>query len=146
MVASPRPADTRPRDRNARALSAGFGDPRFDAIGSIGIGALLGAIAIVLAVEMKSLLIGESATKEIRSAIRSSVEESPAVRRLIHMRTLHLGPDELLVAIKAEFVDADLGIHGLASAIDDLESAIRQGTPTARVIYIEPDVVQSAPA
>jgi cation diffusion facilitator family transporter len=125
-------------------LSAVFGDPRFDAIGSIGIGALLGAIAIVLAVEMKSLLIGESATKEIRSAIRSTIEESPTVRRLIHMRTLHLGPDELLVAVKVEFVEADLGIHGLASAIDDLESAIRQQTPTARVIYIEPDVVRSA--
>jgi hypothetical protein len=60
------------------------------------------------------------------------------------MRTLHLGPDELLVAVKVEFVEADLGIHGLASAIDDLESAIRQQTPTARVIYIEPDVVRSA--
>jgi cation diffusion facilitator family transporter len=125
-------------------LSAVLGDPRFDAIGSIGIGALLGVIAIVLAVEMKSLLIGESAAKEIRSAIRSTIEESPTVRRLIHMRTLHLGPDELLVAVKVEFVDAGLDIPGLASAIDDLESAIRQQTPTARVIYVEPDVIRSA--
>ena len=124
-------------------LSAVFGDPRFDAIGSIGIGALLGVIAIVLAVEMKSLLIGESAAKEIRSAIRSTIEESPTVRKLIHMRTLHLGPDELLVAVKVEF-DAGLDIPGLASAIDDLESAIRQQTPTARVIYVEPDVIRSA--
>jgi cation diffusion facilitator family transporter len=126
-------------------LSAVFGDPRFDAIGSIGIGALLGVIAIVLAIEMKSLLIGESAAKEIRGAIRGTIEESPTVRKLIHMRTLHLGPDELLVAVKVEF-DASLDIPSLASAIDDLESAIRQQTPIARVIYVEPDVIRSASA
>jgi cation diffusion facilitator family transporter len=127
------------------SLSAVFDDPRFDAIGSIAIGALLGVIAIVLAIEMKSLLIGESAAKEIQGAIRTTIEGSPSVRKLIHMRTLHLGPDELLVAVKVEF-DASLDIPGLASAIDDLESAIRQQTPTARVIYVEPDVVRSASA
>jgi cation diffusion facilitator family transporter len=126
-------------------LAAVSGDPRFDAIGSIGIGALLGVIAIVLAVETKSLLIGESAAKEVRGAIRGTIEESPTVRKLIHMRTLHLGPDELLVAVKVEF-DAGLDIAGLASAIDDLESAIRQQTPIARVIYVEPDVTRSASA
>ncbi len=126
-------------------LSAAFGDPRLDAIGSIAIGALLGVIAIILAVEMKSLLIGESAAKEIRCAIRGAIEESPTVRKLIHMRTLHLGPDELLVAVKVEF-DAGLDISGLAAAIDDLESAIRRQTPIARVIYVEPDVTRSASA
>jgi cation diffusion facilitator family transporter len=126
-------------------LSAVFGDPRFDAIGSIGIGALLGVIAIVLAVEMKSLLIGESAAQEVRGTIQGTIEASPAVRRLIHMRTLHLGPDELLVAIKVEF-DAGLDLVSLASAIDDLESAIRRQTPIARVIYVEPDVTRSASA
>jgi cation diffusion facilitator family transporter len=126
-------------------LAAVSGDPRFDAIGSIGIGALLGVIAIVLAVETKSLLIGESAAKEVRGAIRGTIEGSPTVRRLIHMRTLHLGPDELLVAVKVEF-DAGLDIADLASAIDDLESAIRQQTPIARVIYVEPDVTRSASA
>jgi len=126
-------------------LSAAFGDPRLDAIGSIGVGVLLGAIAIVLAVEMKSLLIGESAAKVDRVAIQGTIEASPAVRRLIHMRTLHLGPDELLVAIKVEF-DAGLDLVSLASAIDDLESAIRRQTPIARVIYVEPDVTRSASA
>ena len=126
-------------------LSALSGDPRFDAIGSVGIGALLGVIAVVLAVEMKSLLIGESATKEIQAAIRGTIEESPVVRRLIHIRTLHLGPDELLVAVKVEF-DARLDIPSLASAIDDLESAIRRQTPIARVIYVEPDISRSASA
>jgi cation diffusion facilitator family transporter len=127
------------------SLSTIFDDPRFDATGSIAIGALLGVIAIVLAVEMKSLLIGESAAKEVRGAIRDTIEASPTVRKLIHLRTLHLGPDELLVAVKVEF-DAGLDIPGLASAIDDLESAIRQQTPTARVIYVEPDVLRSASA
>jgi len=124
-------------------LAAVLGDPRFDAIGSIAIGALLGVIATVLAVEMKSLLIGESATTEIREAIQRSIEESPVVRNLIHMRTLHLGPDELLVAAKVEF-DAGLDLPSLTSAIDDLESAIRRQTPIARVIYLEPGITRSA--
>ncbi len=126
----------------AISLSAVFGDPRFDAIGSIAIGGLLGVIAAILAVEMKSLLIGESATAEIREAIRRSIEESPMVRNLIHMRTLHLGPDELLVAIKVEF-DRGLDLGALASAINDLESAIRRQTPIARMIYVEPDIARS---
>jgi cation diffusion facilitator family transporter len=124
-------------------LAAVLGDPRFDAIGSIAIGTLLGVIAAVLAVEMKSLLIGESAATEIRDAIQRSIEKSPVVRNLIHMRTLHLGPDELLVAVKVEF-DAGLDLPGLTSAIDDLESAIRRQTPIARVIYVEPDITRSA--
>jgi cation diffusion facilitator family transporter len=124
-------------------LTAVFGDPRFDAIGSIAIGALLGVIAAVLAVEMKSLLIGESATKETRDAIQRCIEQSPVVRNLIHMRTLHLGPDELLVAVKVEF-DAGLDLPGLASAIDDLEATIRRQTPIAEMIYIEPDITRSA--
>jgi cation diffusion facilitator family transporter len=125
------------------SLSATLDEPRFDAIGSIAIGALLGVIAIVLAIEMKSLLIGESAAKEIRDAIRTTIEGSPSVCKLIHMRTLHLGPDELLVAAKVEF-DVGLDIPGLASAIDDLETAIRRQAPIARVIYVEPDIARSA--
>ena len=100
-------------------------------------------LAAVLAVEMKSLLIGEAAGTETRNAIQRTIEESPVVRNLIHMRTLHLGPDELLVAIKVEF-DASLDLPGLASAIDDLESAIRRQTPIARMIYGEPGVARSA--
>ncbi len=126
-------------------LAAVFGDPRFDAIGSIAIGVLLSVIAVVLAIEMKSLLIGESATTEIREAIQCTIEEFPAVRNLIHLRTLHLGPDELLVAVKVEF-DLSLDLPGLASAIDDLEAAIRRRTPIAEVIYVEPDITRSASA
>ena len=126
-------------------LSAVFDDPRFDAAGSVAIGALLGVIAIVLAIEMKSLLIGESAAMEIQRAIRTTIEGSHTVRKLIHLRTLHLGPDELLVAVKVEF-DVGLDIPGLASAIDDLEAAIRQQVPIAQVIYVEPDITRSTSA
>jgi cation diffusion facilitator family transporter len=127
------------------SLAAALHDPRFDAIGSIAIGALLGVIAVVLAIEMKSLLIGESAEREVRQAIRRTIEACPAVRKLIHMRTLHLGPDELLVAVKVDF-DAGLDLPGLAAAIDALESAIRRQTPIAQVIYVEPDIARSASA
>jgi len=127
------------------SLAAVLDDPRFDAIGSIAIGALLGVIAVVLAIEMKSLLIGESAESEIQQAIRRTIEACPAVRKLIHMRTLHLGPDELLVAVKVDF-DAGLDLPGLAAAIDALESAIRRQTPIAQVIYVEPDIARSASA
>ncbi|MDQ6853593.1 MAG: cation diffusion facilitator family transporter [Actinomycetota bacterium] len=114
------------------------GNPRWDAVGSIGIGILLGAIAIVLAAEMKSLLIGESATAPMERAIRAAIEDGPEVRRIIHLRTLHLGPDELLVAAKVE-VDAS-SMPDLARAIDTVESRIRASVPIARLIYLEPDV------
>jgi cation diffusion facilitator family transporter len=126
------------------SLSAHLEDSRFDAIGSIGIGVLLGVIAIVLAIEMKSLLIGESAEGEVQNAIQATIEGSASVRQLIHMRTLHLGPDELLVAAKVEF-DTELDIPGLASAIDTLETAIRNKAPIARMIYIEPDMGRRTP-
>jgi len=127
------------------SLSAVFDDPRFDAAGSVVIGALLGVIAIVLAIEMKSLLIGESAAMEIQGAIRTTIERSHSVRKLIHLRTLHLGPDELLVGVKVEF-NPGLDIPSLASAIDDLEAAIRQQVPIAQVIYVEPDITRSTSA
>ena len=123
-------------------LAIVLNNPIYDALGSVSIGALLGIIAIVLASEMKSLLIGESASKEVDTAIRGTVETTPAVQRLIHLRTLHLGPDELLVALKLE-LDANLDFRGVASAINDVESAIRQRVPIARIIYVEPDVART---
>ena len=125
-------------------LAVALDNPIYDAVGSIAIGALLGMIAIVLAIEMKSLLIGESALKEVDALIRGTVETAPTVRRLIHLRTLHLGPDELLVALKLE-LDASLDFRGVAAAINDVEAAIRQRVPIARLIYIEPDVARSSP-
>jgi divalent metal cation (Fe/Co/Zn/Cd) transporter len=98
-------------------------------------------IAIVLAAEMKSLLIGESATAQIESAIGAAIMDGPEVRRIIHRRTLHLGPDELLVAAKVELDSPS--VPNLTRAIDTVEARIRAAVPIARVIYLEPDVYRS---
>jgi divalent metal cation (Fe/Co/Zn/Cd) transporter len=115
------------------------GNARFDAAGSIAIGVLLGVIAIILVVEMKSLLIGEAASPAVSETIRRTIESVPHVRRLIHMRTRHLGPDELLVGAKLEF-DAGLTMPELAAVIDDVEAAVRAAVPVTIVIYVEPDI------
>jgi cation diffusion facilitator family transporter len=114
-------------------------NPRWDGAGTVVIGLLLGAIAIVLAIEMRSLLIGESASATDRQAILDAIDASPESDRLIHLRTEHLGPDELLVAAKIAF-PPDRTFDQVAAAIDTLEVAIRDRVPAARVIYIEPDV------
>lgn len=121
------------------------GEPRFDAAGSLAIGLLLVVIAFVLAVEMKSLLIGEAAAPEVIAGIEAAIREEEAVVRLIHMRTEHLGPDELLVAAKVEFQKI-LDVRGLAAAIDKVEARIRAKVPTATRIYIEPDLYVAAGA
>ena len=118
------------------------GNARFDAAGSLAIGALLGVIAVVLAIEMKSLLIGESASVHEADRIRGAIEATAGVSRLIHMRTQHLGPDELLVAAKCSFA-GNLDLAGLSEAINDVEQRVRQAVPAARMIYIEPDVDRS---
>ncbi|HYV59789.1 MAG TPA: cation diffusion facilitator family transporter [Acidimicrobiia bacterium] len=117
------------------------GNSRWDALGSIGIGILLGVIAIVLATEMKSLLIGESASSHLEDAIRTAMVDGIEVQRVIHLRTMHLGPEELLVAAKVE-IDAP-SVPDLARAIDAAEARVRAAVPIARVIYVEPDVYRS---
>jgi cation diffusion facilitator family transporter len=119
------------------------GDTAYDAIGSLAIGALLVVIAIILAVEMRSLLLGEAASPEVERRIVEAMEGGDNVCRVIHIRTEHLGPEELLVAAKLEF-DGDLSIRELADVINDVEAAVRKEVPEARVIYLEPDVVRSA--
>jgi len=124
-------------------LAVVTGDSRYDAIGSIAIGTLLVVIASILAVEMKSLLIGEAASPDQRRKLRLALESSPHVRCIIHMRTEHLGPDELLVGVKLE-MDRDLTIPQLAAAIDQAEAIVRSAVPAAKVIYIEPDLHRGA--
>ncbi|MDQ3354351.1 MAG: cation transporter, partial [Actinomycetota bacterium] len=114
-------------------------NPRWDALGSLGIGVLLVIIAVILAIEMKSLLIGESAGTADAAAIRGAIETAPDVKRLIHLRTQHLGPDELLVAAKVE-LDGHLSFSQVAAAIDVAESRLREAVPEARVVYLEPAV------
>lgn len=125
-------------------LAALLGEPRYDAIGSIAIGVLLGVIAVVLASEMKSLLIGEGASPAQERAIREAFAEATGIRRVIHLRTLHLGPEELLVAAKVE-VEPGLAVSEIAATIDGAERHVRSNVPAARVIYVEPDVLRESP-
>jgi divalent metal cation (Fe/Co/Zn/Cd) transporter len=117
-------------------------EPRWDAVGSIAIGVLLVVIAIVLAIEMKGLLIGESASDTDLERIIGALESADGVRRLIHLRTQHLGPDEVLVGAKLEF-DAALSSSELAAAINGAEGRLRAEVPIARVVYIEPDLYEA---
>jgi len=126
-------------------LAVTLDEPRWDGVGTLAIGVLLITIAVILVVEMKSLLIGESATAEQQRAILGAIEETPGVRRLIHMRTLHLGPDELLVAAKLELAES-LTVREVADAIDAAEARVRSAVPIARVIYLEPDLFSAAEA
>ncbi|HLF59650.1 MAG TPA: cation diffusion facilitator family transporter [Acidimicrobiia bacterium] len=115
------------------------GDVIWDAIGTLCIGTLLLIIATFLSVEMKSLLIGEAALEEHIMAIDQVLLASPHVRRVIDLRTQHLGPEELLVAAKIEFTET-LTTPQVAAAIDVAEAAIRRALPYASRIYLEPDV------
>jgi cation diffusion facilitator family transporter len=128
----------------AVVIAEATGNAVWDGIGTLSIGILLAVIAVILAVEMKSLLIGESATPENYQAIAGAITDSPTVERLIHLRTQHLGPDELLVGAKVQF-HASLDLAGLAAAIDDVERRVRLVVPIARPFYVEPDILR-APA
>jgi cation diffusion facilitator family transporter len=116
------------------------GDPVWDGIGTLAIGGLLLGIGIVLAVEMRSLLLGESALPDLQRHIEAELAGSPGVRGVIHVLTQHLGPDELLVAAKLEF-EPGLTVPELVEAINASERRVRavEGARRAR-IYIEPDV------
>lgn len=113
-------------------------EPVWDGIGTIAIGVLLLIVAIVLIIETKSLLLGEGASPAVLDAITAAVA-GPGVERIIHLRTLHLGPDELLVAAKIA-MPPGASLAEVAGAIDETEARIRAAAPIARVIYLEPDL------
>jgi cation diffusion facilitator family transporter len=114
------------------------GNGIYDGVGTLAIGILLVIVAVVLAVEMKSLLVGESATAEHEDKISAALV-GPGVSKVIHMRTLHLGPDELLVAAKIA-VDSDETAGSVARAIDAAEERVRAAVDISCVIYLEPDI------
>jgi cation diffusion facilitator family transporter len=120
-------------------LAVWLGDPVYDALGSIAIGALLCVISVVLASEMKSLLIGESASKHDVEAIRAALAATPRVKRIIHLRTVHLGPDQIFVGAKLQ-LEAALDFAAIAATIDEAENAVRARVPTVTISYLEPDV------
>lgn len=121
-------------------LTAVTHDPVYDALGTISIGVLLGVIAVILAIEMQSLLIGESASPDQVALIRGCMTATPGIDGVIHLRTVHLGPDEIVVAAKVAMA-ADVSMERAADAIDHAEHAIRQAVPEATLIFIEPDTL-----
>ena len=126
----------------AVSLSLITGNYYFDVAGTAMIGLLLVVVAVVLALETKSLLLGESATPAAQARIRAALSDTPGVERIIHMKTLHLGPEELLVAAKIG-VGAMTSAEEVALAIDRAERAIRAAEPIAGAIYLEPDIFRS---
>ncbi|HKB31370.1 MAG TPA: cation diffusion facilitator family transporter [Streptosporangiaceae bacterium] len=114
-------------------------DGVWDGVGSLAIGLLLGGFAVVLAVEMKSLLIGESASADTQRKIVTALEEGPEIECVIHLRTLHVGPDSLLVAAKIA-VRQDETAAEIARGIDAAEQRVRRAVPIAELIYLEPDL------
>jgi cation diffusion facilitator family transporter len=121
------------------SLTAITGNGIFDALGTLAIGVLLIAVALVLGIETKSLLVGEGASREDVAKIRAAIEGAPEVEAIIHMKTLYLGPDEMLVGAKVAFARTRT-LGDISSATNALEVAVRTAVPAARVIYIEPDV------
>jgi cation diffusion facilitator family transporter len=118
-------------------------DPIWDAIGTLAIGLLLVLVAVILGRETSSLLVGEGANASDTAKIRSALAASNGVESVIHMKTLYLGPDELMVAAKIA-VNATSSAQEIASAIDAAEADIRAAVPAARVIYLEPDIARVA--
>lgn len=118
-------------------------DSVFDAIGTLAIGALLIVVAIVLGIETKSLLLGEGASAADAVKIRDAINADPEVDALIHMKTLYLGPDELLVAAKIALAGQSR-LTDIAASINAVETRIREAVPVARVIYLEPDIYVGA--
>ena len=116
-------------------------NPRWDAAGSIGIGVLLVVVAFVLGVEMKALLIGETATPENKAALTLALRSHPHVQEVVYLYTEHLGPDVLLVAAKVIF-DHALPAADVSRSIDEAEVSMRTAVPIAKIIFIEPDIAR----
>jgi cation diffusion facilitator family transporter len=114
-------------------------NPIWDAIGTLAIGGLLILVAIVLGLETSSLLVGEGATAEDTGKIRKALKDTAGVESVIHMKTLYLGPEELMVGAKIAVAEKVTGKQ-IAKIIDVAEENMRNAVPAARVIYLEPDI------
>ena len=127
------------------ALTVVTGNGVWDGAGSLAIAVLLACVAALLAVEMKSLLIGESASREVTRAIVAALADGPEVERVIHLRTMHMGPESLLIAAKIA-VRHDETAAAIAAGIDAAERRVRAAVPIAELIYLEPDIYRAAAA
>jgi cation diffusion facilitator family transporter len=119
------------------------GNEAWDGGGSVAIGVLLAVVAVVVARETKSLLIGEAASDEAERTIVQALEDGPELERVIHLRTVHLSPDSLMIAAKVA-IRADDNGEAIVRGIDAAESRVRKALPIAHVIYLEPDVYQES--
>jgi cation diffusion facilitator family transporter len=124
------------------SLAAGTGNGRWDGVGTLAIGLLLISVAVILVVETKSLLLGESAAPAVVASIAERLL-GDGIDRVIHLRTMHLGPDELLIGAKVA-IPAAVTLADVARAIDAAELRVRTAVPQARVIYLEPDLDRDA--
>jgi cation diffusion facilitator family transporter len=120
-------------------VAALTGDPLYDALGTLAIGALLGVVAAILGMEMYSLLVGEAASPQEQAAIRQVLASIKGIARPLQLRTMYLSPDELLVVAQVE-MDPELSASQAAQVIDQAEARLREAVPNARVIYLEPDL------
>jgi cation diffusion facilitator family transporter len=126
-------------------LAALTGDPVYDAVGTLVIGALLAVVAVVLGIEMYSLLLGEATSPQEQAAIRRTLASTPGIAQLVQLYTMHLGPEEVLVVAKVE-LDPALSADEVARVIDAAQARVGQAVPSARVVYLEPDLpVAAAP-
>lgn len=116
-------------------------DGRWDGAGSLAIGLLLGVAAAILAIEMKSLLIGEAASGDVQRRIIAALEDGPELVQVIHLRTVHIGPDSVLVTAKVAVRGSDSAAQ-LTAGINAAEERVRAAVPTANTIYLEPDIYQ----
>jgi cation diffusion facilitator family transporter len=124
------------------SLAVITGDDAWDGAGSLVIGVLLGCVAVVLAGEMKSLLIGESASASAQQAIVAALEDGPEVERVIHLRTVHIDPESLLVAAKIAVPPSSTAAQ-IVAGINAAEHRVRSVVPEAEVIYLEPDIYRA---
>jgi cation diffusion facilitator family transporter len=120
-------------------------DGRWDGAGSLAIGLLLGVAAVILAIETKSLLIGESASTDVQRRIVAALEDGPEIVQVIHMRTVHIGPDSVLVAAKVAVRESDSAAQ-ISAGIDTAERRVRNAVPIAKTIYLEPDIYRPTEA
>ncbi|MET0161141.1 MAG: cation diffusion facilitator family transporter [Microbacteriaceae bacterium] len=120
-------------------LSVITGDAVFDALGTIAIGLLLIAVAVLLGIETASLLIGEGAGPADVARIRTAILAGDEAKSIIHMKTLHLGPDELMVGAKIA-MSPSKRLSQISADVNAIEARIREAVPLATVVYIEPDV------
>ena len=125
------------------SLAWATGDGVWDGAGSVAIGLLLVVAATILAIETKSLLIGESASADVERKIVAAIEDGPEVEHVIHLRTIHIGPDSLVVTAKIAVRASDTAAQ-VAEGIDTAERRIRAAVPIAETIYLEPDIYRPA--